>query len=1071
MTNSRSTQKHNIKFLKSLGVLLLLLSWQLPAQTFVTHQYVEDNANIANPERGFYKHTETSSGSYSFLNENTVRGYRTQGITLILRLFYLNDFVSKPIPEQYLANMRQDFNTARAAGVKLIVRFAYTKKSSAPYGDATPAWVQQHIEQLAPMLKQNGDVIAVVQAGFIGAWGEWYYTDHFSAALGSPNATDWQNRRAFVNALLGAIPSSRAVQIRTPGYKFSLVESQQPLTEGEAFTETAKARLGHHNDCFLASQNDFGTYTGNIVAEKDFLEIETQFLPMGGETCNESVPISECPNALAEMKRFHWSYLNRDYHGGVLGSWQDGNCMPEVFQKLGYHLRLTKSVMQETCKPGGSVNFTIKIINDGWATPFNPRKVEVVLKNTISGKTFMLPLPEDPRRWSLSDTIVVNINAGLPLQVEAGEYKVFLHLPDPEKTLYGNPDYSIRVANVNTWQAETGFNDLQHTLTVSKSASVPTYIGGDYFKALPAVGVDADIVADGDAEDWTEVPVLADGLQQTHFLKAFNTADKVLFLVQGISDIQSFEIKVDVDYAAASGELSSPWNVNHADYRVTSAGISFYQSGSWSAPQAISFSFIDNVLEMSVPRNLFSDKPLTDQIDIAAKVVTNTETLYLPVADAAFASYRLLLTDNIPLRTTSSGNKIILYWANESSDVYRTIERSVQNNIYQKIAVVPGSTFTYIDQVADNATVHYRTYLSSPDGFNVSSYAEPQEEVTGVRPLYYVYDSDGHPGEWEGIVPLATVSYASMVQAYRMFISAEKLNLLFEGSALDKYTVYFNMDNSGLTGSASNPWNYDGFDYMIRNDSLYDMRNVLKQFVVKGLRGSTAGYMEVSLPLSAIENLGDNTIIHTAGVFSIGSDNLFLPAVSASPAKFLRTLPSPTPSPVTVINSENFPDTQLIVQWQSCSGCKGFIVERAVSTPDNFSVISTKNNSTFAHYDSDLTTGATYYYKVSSYNDAGPSVPSAVLAGTPGAITGIENDLNRIVEVYPNPTTGALTIESRTPGLKTATVIDPKGQPWLQQNLSTEVSKHILSISHLPPGIYFVKVSGRGSRVFRIVKR
>jgi hypothetical protein len=1069
--NSKRTTKHIGGITVYLVLLFLLQIFHASAQTFSAHTYAADNSNVANPERGFYHHTETNSGSYSFLNETTLRSYRTQGITLILRVFYLNDFVNKPIPEQYLASMRQDFNTARAAGVKIIVRFAYTKKSTAPYGDATPAWVLQHIEQLAPVLKQNGDVIAVVQAGFVGAWGEWYYTDHFSATLGSPNAADWQNRRSLINALLAATPSNRSVQVRTPAIKFSLLESNEPLQASEAFTATPKARVGHHNDCFLASVNDFGTYTGNMDAEKAFLETETQFLPMGGETCNESVPLSEYPNALAQMQRFHWSYLNRDYHSGVLGSWQDGHCMPEVFQKLGYRIRMVKSLLQENSKPGGVVNFTIKLLNDGWATPYNPRRVEIVLKNTQTGKTFILPVQDDPRRWPLSDTIQIHAQGGLPKQTEPGEYKVFLHLPDPEKTLYGNPEYAIRLTNMDTWQPETGFNDLQHTLIVGQSAAVPDYMGSDYFKALPAVGENAAIQSDGNAGDWQPVPVLTDGQSPLHTLKVFNTADDVFFLVKGISDIQSFEIKVDVDHTSATGELSAPWNSNHADYRITNSGISFYQGGAWSVPQAVTTNLAGDVLEVGVPKILFSTTSISDQIDVAVKVVTPGETIYLPAENNAFASYRMLLTDKYSLHATSSGNKVILYWANESPELYRTIERAVQNDVYSKIAVVPGSSFSYIDQVADNSVVKYRTYLSSTDGFNVSNYSLPIEETTSARPLYYTFVADGAPDEWEDVVPLTTVPHESTTQAYRVFVSAEKLNILFEGDEVDAYSLYLDMDNNVSTGSPNNPWMYAGFDYLFQNDSLYDVRSNVKIFIVKGSRSASTGYLEVAVPVSAFDNLANNTMMLTAGKIALDGTDLFFPATDETPLKFLRVLPSPTPSSVSVSNSENLPESQLIVQWQGCTGCKGFIVERADNSPEIFSVVATKNAFTYAYYDNNLVAGRIYYYKVSSYNEAGPSVPSEVVSGTPNTITSVEGDGVQDISAYPNPTTGYLYIETKIPGLKTLHVIDATGQSWLHQNLSSETLQHRINVSGLPSGIYFVKIDGMSSFIIRIAKQ
>ena len=67
------------------------------------------------------------------------------------------------------------FADIREAGVKAIIRFAYNQ---GPYPDSEPdaskAQILRHIEQLAPLLQNNADVIAWLEAGFIGAWGEWH---------------------------------------------------------------------------------------------------------------------------------------------------------------------------------------------------------------------------------------------------------------------------------------------------------------------------------------------------------------------------------------------------------------------------------------------------------------------------------------------------------------------------------------------------------------------------------------------------------------------------------------------------------------------------------------------------------------------------------------------------------------------------------------------------------------------------------------------------------------------------------------------------------------------------------
>lgn len=67
------------------------------------------------------------------------------------------------------------------------------------------------------------------------------------------------------------------------------------VSDVNALDGTNQTRTGHHNDCFLASDTDLGTYTdGNIDAEKSYIEVESKFTVMGGETCAVNAPRSEC---------------------------------------------------------------------------------------------------------------------------------------------------------------------------------------------------------------------------------------------------------------------------------------------------------------------------------------------------------------------------------------------------------------------------------------------------------------------------------------------------------------------------------------------------------------------------------------------------------------------------------------------------------------------------------------------------------------------------------------------------------------------------------------------------------
>ncbi|MCP3879086.1 MAG: DUF4832 domain-containing protein, partial [Sulfitobacter sp.] len=302
--------------------------------------------------------------------------------------------------------------------------------------------------------------------------------DHFVADPASPGAitaTDYGNRGDMLSALLTALPASRMAQLRTPHYKHQIYSVYTgtpplpiPLTQFEAHGGTDIARTGHHNDCFLASADDFGTYNAgwaSIAEDKTYLGEETRFVPMGGETCNPNPPRSECASALTELALLHWSYLNIDYHPDVIGSWVTGSCFGEIENRLGYRFTLVRATYDDAVETGAALNVRIELRNDGWAAPFNPRPVNLVLRHNYSGSVYSFPLANaDPRFWEAGDVQILDYD--IPVYLPSGKYTLLLHLPDPESSIATRPEYALRLANNSAWEAGTGYNVLGHTLDV-----------------------------------------------------------------------------------------------------------------------------------------------------------------------------------------------------------------------------------------------------------------------------------------------------------------------------------------------------------------------------------------------------------------------------------------------------------------------------------------------------------------------------------------------------------------------------------------------------------------------------
>ena len=182
----------------------------VPEDVLETITYTASNEDFPNPERGFYNTNETHSATGQGVPEGSINAARKMVRTLYLLEFYLTDYVETDISEAYLQTIRNKFQSLRDGGMKCILRFAYSNgfdASDKPW-DASQEQVARHLEQVKPLIREFSDIIMVVQAGFIGSWGEWYYTDHFGA-----NSA----RKALIDALLEAVPENRHIELRTPG--------------------------------------------------------------------------------------------------------------------------------------------------------------------------------------------------------------------------------------------------------------------------------------------------------------------------------------------------------------------------------------------------------------------------------------------------------------------------------------------------------------------------------------------------------------------------------------------------------------------------------------------------------------------------------------------------------------------------------------------------------------------------------------------------------------------------------------------------------------------------------------
>jgi hypothetical protein len=429
-------------------------------------EFTETDELFPNPERGLYVQTYYTSADLSSVANLSVIKYNRKAdanVTVYLHSYYLTDYMESDIPQEFLDRLDANMQTLRESGVKVVLRFSYkSNENDAPW-DATPEWVNRHIDQLAPYLQKNADVILCVQCGFIGVWGEWYYTSGFK--MNPSKDADFEPRWQVLEHLLDVLPKDRTVALRTPMFKRRYLSMRNlgdfPLTAEEAYKGTNKARICAHNDCFVSSNNDVGTYAGND--SRTFWAEDSKYTLMGGETC-QKCQYSNGENAIKEMEIYHWTYINCDYQPQVTNGWRSDGSMDIMLRRLGYRLILDKAIITPKPQVGNKLEVYLELHNNGFAAPMNPRDVELVLVSTAdASKKFVIKQTEDPRYWlpgSHTCTLSANLESNM-----AGEYKLYLNLPDPYESLHNDPRYSIRLANKDVWEEASGYNYLT-TVTI-----------------------------------------------------------------------------------------------------------------------------------------------------------------------------------------------------------------------------------------------------------------------------------------------------------------------------------------------------------------------------------------------------------------------------------------------------------------------------------------------------------------------------------------------------------------------------------------------------------------------------
>ena len=446
----------------------------------------------------------------------TLHKFKSDGITLTSAYCYLDDFSDKPLSNERIAMIQKSLDRYRQAGIKIMLRFAYEDNSLRKKGP-TFEMILTHLEQLAPLIKRNKDIIYTMQATFIGAFGEWHNSTHYVE-------DDHSNLEKLVKRELEILPKDRMLQLRVLAKSKRRIfgDSLTLIDEGNAFSGTPESRIGFGDMGFLSENDDGGTWTeppfyanpGN--PEFDYVTKLSPYIVVTGEPYWKDVGGQiDGKSAIRRLRLHHWSSLSisQTYSGFYdekrysIDRWMaepisEEDIMEERFplsdgyfrnyegkpvertafeyirDHLGYRIELQNAKFPNKISREETLSVKVELINKGFATFINPRPVYFVLinssgelvlkqKSNANPQTWQPFKPDDPDYKPLTHSFEVDISIK---QIKNGEYMLGLWLPDADESIQLDSRYAVRVANSDSpwWTTAEGKYGINILGTVVK---------------------------------------------------------------------------------------------------------------------------------------------------------------------------------------------------------------------------------------------------------------------------------------------------------------------------------------------------------------------------------------------------------------------------------------------------------------------------------------------------------------------------------------------------------------------------------------------------------------------------
>lgn len=372
---------------------------------------------------------------------------------------------SGALPQQMLQDIASRIAAFSGTGARLIVRFTYNFGPIGPNAKDVPAdLIVQHIDQLAPILIRNKDIVLALEAGFIGTWGEWHDSTNGNDTAAAQKLVLDRELKYFS----GLFP----ILVRYPGDLIQYTGTTQPAPG-----------LGLHDDFYASNTDDGSTWNpcnpgaGYCLSGFTSKQLQTYGSAVSAATmfAGEFGALDPTLQACDALDAYSHTYNVQSitltpFPTSIGTELEDEGCALSFYNKVGVRIELHKLSVIGNPVSGDRLDLAVTLSNEGYGRVIRPHPARVIFfSNGSPVAELPIPLADldlrqlQPAAEPAWQTFWIHLHLPANFLLD-GPSSIALVFPDPAPSLKSSPAYALPLNSiedkdsVSVFDPTTGYN-------------------------------------------------------------------------------------------------------------------------------------------------------------------------------------------------------------------------------------------------------------------------------------------------------------------------------------------------------------------------------------------------------------------------------------------------------------------------------------------------------------------------------------------------------------------------------------------------------------------------------------